>query len=356
MPPLRNRTTEQRAAAALRIKTAYAAEESRAVGLSGDDATMAATIACRAICYAAIMYGYDVPVVTDDVYWPLVDCYDACDLHIRFMYRDSSLESASAELCVMACAACVTACAGSTDPMLEAVSKACGQAADASRAMYEEGEAEEEGRARIGTKVEVRNCAIEVRAAGDKTPGITGYPIVFEKWSEELAGPSGKRFREMVKRGAVQFDTEVRADFNHDSNYILGRASKGTLKLAIDDGGVRMDVDPPDTQWARDLMGQVERGDIDQGSFAFRVLPGGESWSGDGTQRTLTKILVSRVSLVADPAYTQTSMQVRAREVAGSQQTEDHTAGHLAPPVESGGGVGIDLLRRSLDLTLCEVA
>lgn len=344
----RNRTPEERAASAQRIKAAHA-EEARAN--AGDDAILAATIACRAICYAAIMYGWDVQVVTDEIYWPLVDCYDACDVHTRFMRRESPLETASAELCVMACAACVAACAGSTDPMIEAVSKACGIASDACRPMYEEGEAQEEGRARMATKTETRGCVIEMRASADGTPKISGYPIVFEQWSEDLGG-----FREMIKRGAVQFTPEVRADFNHDSNYILGRASKGTLKLAIEDRGVRMDVEPPDTQWARDLTAQVERGDIDQGSFAFRVLPGGETWSGDKKERTLTKILVSRVSLVADPAYTQTSMQVRARNAAGSQQTEDPTAGHLAPPVDNGGGVGVDLLRRSLDLTLCEVA
>jgi len=43
----------------------------------------------------------------------------------------------------------------------------------------------------------------------------------------------------------------------------------------------------PDTQAARDLYTLVERGDVDQMSFAFRVIR--QKWSEDRSRRVLTE-------------------------------------------------------------------
>jgi len=204
-------------------------------------------------------------------------------------------------------------------------------------------------------KVEIRQFKPEVRAEGDQRK-ISGYPIVFNSLSENLGG-----FRELIKPGAIQWADDTKADFDHDSKYILGSQSNGTLSITEDERGVRMDVIPPDTQWARDLMVSVDRGDISQGSFAFRVLPGGQSWSEkDGeTVRTLTSILVSRVSVVSQPAYSETSLQLRSAEeiLADRPDTSERqtTAGQLAPPANNGGGVDLGLLRRKLELAYYSV-
>lgn len=274
-----------------------------------------AAIACRATCYAAINYGYDMSqVVTDAIYFALADCYDAHDFFISLLRRDSPLDEIGAELCVAACTNCIAAVGDSPDPILGAVVKSCELASTACAAMNVEGETGEK-RSAGAAKVETRSFHAELRAkAKDGTTAptsITGYPIVFGQESEELNDGKGVSFREIVAAGAVQFADDVRADFNHDRNFILGRASKGTLKLTVDAKGVFMDATAPDTQWARDLMTQIGRGDIDQGSFEFRILPGGVTWNVDHSIRTLTKILVSRVSVVSDPAYVQTGMSVR---------------------------------------------
>lgn len=194
-------------------------------------------------------------------------------------------------------------------------------------------------------KVEIRQFKPEVREDGGVRK-ITGRPIVFNSLSEDLGG-----FREIIAPGAIEFSDDLRADFGHDSKYILGTRSKGTLAVTVDESGVSMEAIPPDTQWARDLMVSVERGDIEQGSFAFDVLPGGQKWTREGKQdiRTLTKILVSRLTVTANPAYTDTSIQVRsAAEVAAEIPAQEESAGQAAPPAQS-GGVGIDLLRRMQD-------
>ncbi len=47
---------------------------------------------------------------------------------------------------------------------------------------------------------------------------------------------------------------------NHDPNYVLGRNKSGTLELDEDDIGLAVEIDPPETQWSKDLQVSMERG------------------------------------------------------------------------------------------------
>jgi HK97 family phage prohead protease len=172
----------------------------------------------------------------------------------------------------------------------------------------------------LGGEDEIRACRFEVREAADGH--IKGYPIVFNRLSEDLGG-----FRERILPDAVTLDSDVKADFNHNPDYIIGRAKVGTLKISVDSNGVYMHAIPPATSWARDLQASIKRGDIDQGSFSFRVLPGGQQITEENGQqvRTLSKILVRRLSVVSDPAYTATAIEARSRGAKPS-----HAAGGAA--------------------------
>lgn len=148
----------------------------------------------------------------------------------------------------------------------------------------------------------------EIRAKAD-SPIIEGYALRFGVLSENLGG-----FRELISPEAkIEFD-DVRALKNHDPNFVLGRYSSQTLKLERDENGIRMEVEPPDTQWARDLLVSMRRGDINQQSFAFRLLPDGQSWDDtpDGWVRTLKGFRMYDVSVVTVPAYPQTDASVRS--------------------------------------------
>lgn len=167
---------------------------------------------------------------------------------------------------------------------------------------------------------------IEARTAPDGPPQLVGYAAVFN--SPTRVGSFEERIAEGAFSDAIAQD-DVRALFNHDPNYILGRTTAGTLRLAQDARGLRYEVDLPDTAWARDLWASVQRGDITQSSFAFAVAPDGEQW--DGTQkppvRTLTRIHLFDVSPVTYPAYTQTTVAVRAEARAA-----ELAATHPPPP------------------------
>jgi hypothetical protein len=102
---------------------------------------------------------------------------------------------------------------------------------------------------------------------------IEGHAAVFNQWSEELG--VWFPFREKVLPGAFA-DTiktdDIRALYNHDVNYVLGRNKAGTFFLEEDDTGLKVRILPPDTQWAKDLLVSIERGDISQMSFGFTVI------------------------------------------------------------------------------------
>lgn len=156
--------------------------------------------------------------------------------------------------------------------------------------------------------LEKRCYSGEVRALeveGEPTK-IVGYASVFDSRSELIGGS----FREIIKPGAFDnvLDDDVRALFNHDPNFILGRSSAGTLALSVDEKGLRYEITAPQTQTIRDLvLAPMARGDISQSSFHFRIARDGERWYQDEDGVVVREIsLFSRlfdVSPVTYPAY-----------------------------------------------------
>ena len=117
---------------------------------------------------------------------------------------------------------------------------------------------------------------------------IIGYAAVTDSEAPEVMG-----FIEKIEPGAFEKaigKSDVRALFNHDSNYILGRKSAGTLTLIEDENGLFYEIDPPNTSYANDLLESLARGDIDESSFGFTVKE--ETWddSGDIPVRTIVEV------------------------------------------------------------------
>lgn len=153
---------------------------------------------------------------------------------------------------------------------------------------------------------------VERRAEGD-APLIRGHAAVFNSMSENLGG-----FREIIAPGAFDgvLADDVRGLFNHDESLILGRTTAKTLRISVDAEGLVYEIDPPETQYARDLLVSLGRGDVTQSSFAFRIAPDGDRWdeNDDGVLvRTITRIgRLYDVSPVTYPAYPDTDSAKRA--------------------------------------------
>lgn len=167
------------------------------------------------------------------------------------------------------------------------------------------------------SKKEIRTLPIvELRVGGDDGVNcIEGHAAVFDSWSETLGGIFP--FKEKVKRGAFQESLDkddIRALFNHDPNYVLGRNKAGTLQLKEDEHGLLVKIMPPDTAWAKDLRTSIERGDINQMSFGFTVEEDEWRYEDGYDVRELKKVKLFDVSPVTFPAYTATDVGVRGME------------------------------------------
>jgi HK97 family phage prohead protease len=162
------------------------------------------------------------------------------------------------------------------------------------------------------------NC--ELRAISPEAGGrakIAGHAAVFDSLSEELWG-----FREKISPGAFKpalAKSDIRALLNHDPNFVLGRTTNGTLRVLEDETGLAVEIDPPETAWADDLLVSIGRGDISQMSFAFRV--GEETWEtvdGANIRTILSFDEIFDVSPVTYPAYPATDVALRSiHEVEG---------------------------------------
>ncbi len=148
------------------------------------------------------------------------------------------------------------------------------------------------------------------REDGAESREISGRAIVFNSLSVDLGG-----FREIVDPDAVTKtlrERPVKLLFDHDSGHVLGSTDAGTLTLDVRDDGLYFRNTPPDTQWARDLIVSLERGDITGCSFSFNVIS--DKWEEQNGQqiRTLKEIELIEISIVAFPAYPATAVDVRA--------------------------------------------
>lgn len=165
---------------------------------------------------------------------------------------------------------------------------------------------------------EIRSIDINIQKSAD-TEGeplkLRGYAIVYNSLSEPLYGDL---FRERINRGAFTkslLENDQVCLWGHDTRYVLGRKSSGTLILREDDKGLYFEVSLPNTTWARDLKESVDRGDIKQMSFGFKVVR--DNWIDNKETlkeygmpiREVEEITLHEISLVTFPVYTETNVR-----------------------------------------------
>lgn len=153
---------------------------------------------------------------------------------------------------------------------------------------------------------------------------LTGYASTFQPY-EMYGGPENYGWIEHISRNA--FDRTLRENpdlhllINH-GGMPLARTKSGTLKLSVDDGGLRvearLDRTDPDVQR---LEPKMRRGDMDEMSFAFRVksqewsaAQGFEHLDDDQTYREITELSLHKgdVSVVNFGANPTTSAELKS--------------------------------------------
>lgn len=152
---------------------------------------------------------------------------------------------------------------------------------------------------------------VEARAKGSNIY-VEGYASVFEKRSGNLGG-----FVERVKPTAFNKtirEADVRALWNHDPQYVLGRSGAGTLELSIDNSGLYYRSLLPNTSYAKDLAALLERRDVRESSFTFFKVQDDWDTTEEGyPQRSLIEVGLIDVAPVTFPAYEDATSGVARR-------------------------------------------
>lgn len=171
---------------------------------------------------------------------------------------------------------------------------------------------------------------LEVRQADGESRTVKGLAAVYNSRSEKLGW-----FTEMIEPGAFTDalkNSDVRAFFNHDWNHLLGREKSNTLRLKETERGLEFELDIPESR--QDILELVERGDLDECSFRFKVTD--QAWEErqqpDGTVDILRKIKkvdpIVDVTLATFGAYKDTSVAKRCYDEYRSEHQEQSEEGY----------------------------
>jgi HK97 family phage prohead protease len=147
---------------------------------------------------------------------------------------------------------------------------------------------------------------------------IEGYFALYESETELW-----KDSFEIITKGAFDntLNNDIRALWNHNTQYVLGRSKNGSLELKADEKGLFGIIKLPNTQYAEDLHELVKRGDIDQCSFGFNILDEDlEELASGGYRWRINEIDLHEISVVTFPAYENTTVQARTKQIEEIEQ------------------------------------
>ena len=162
------------------------------------------------------------------------------------------------------------------------------------------------------TTTENRLSDVSFKEEDEQKMVLEGYAMVFNQ--ETLIGDKEKGFIESIDRNALKNANmkDVPMKYNHDDSFLfIARTRNNSLRLTVDDIGLKVRAELIDTDSNKDIYKMVKAGLLDKMSFAFTVSSQKIDRSGDIPKRTITGIdRLYDVSIVDLPAYDQTSIVV----------------------------------------------
>lgn len=150
---------------------------------------------------------------------------------------------------------------------------------------------------------------------------VEGYAIVFDE-------PTDIGYIEIIERGALNGCdmSDVCMKYNHeDTTLIMARTRNKSLQLSIDDHGLKVYAELIDTQSNRDIYKSIQAGLLDKMSFSFIVSDANwDTVDGQDVRRITGISKLFDVSVVDVPAYDQTEIYARSKEVAEEEREAFH--------------------------------
>ena len=171
----------------------------------------------------------------------------------------------------------------------------------------------------VKTDREYRNFeGMEIRKGEDGRMTVEGYATTFNM-PYRLTGDDRITINEQVDRNAFEGTdmSDVIMQYDHTGR-VFARISNGTLRLADDDHGMRIEADLGGTEIGRQLYQEIEGGYTNKMSFGFTVAADKKTRTKDENGhitvlRTITKIgKLFDVSAVSLPANDATEISARS--------------------------------------------
>ena len=157
---------------------------------------------------------------------------------------------------------------------------------------------------------------IELRQTKDGKSQVAGHAAVFfdeSRFEETTFELPRSGLRERIMRGAfdqsLASDDEIVALNQHDKTQPLARRSAGTLQLSTDERGLSFLITLAETTRARDLVADIQAGNVTGASFGFTVRQDGAQIEDE--MRTLTGVKLIEISPVTFPAFSGTDVFLR---------------------------------------------
>ena len=149
---------------------------------------------------------------------------------------------------------------------------------------------------------------------------IEGYAIVFGVESRILSD-YWDNYREIIEPGAITEERlkemDIKMTMYHNREKILARSTngEGTLKLSVDDVGVKYSFEAPNTVDGDTALELVKRGDLSGSSFMFWTDERNVSYERRSDDIMLRRVktigMIYDMTIAADPAYEQTTVAAR---------------------------------------------
>lgn len=161
----------------------------------------------------------------------------------------------------------------------------------------------------------IRMVALERAGVSEDGNTLTGYPVVFNTWTE-IDSWEGT-FKERILPGALTKTLRERGDqvkvlFNHGMDPQLGDKPLGVPKVQKpDERGLYVEVELDQARSVQEeILPRLRSGSIDGMSFRFSVVD--EEWSKEHTERTIKELKLYEYGPVTWPAYQATTVGIRS--------------------------------------------
>lgn len=151
---------------------------------------------------------------------------------------------------------------------------------------------------------------VEIRALENEGMTVEGYAAVFDTVTNL------GYMKEVIDRNAFEGAdmSDIVMKYNHEDSILpMARTRGGSLQFNVDDHGLKIRANLPDTSVNKDIFTLIKEGVLSKMSFAFTVKNEEYDYETD-TRKILAFDKIFDVSVVDVPAYESTEIYARSKE------------------------------------------